>query len=374
VDERDYYEILGVSRDADVAEIKKAYRRLAVRYHPDRCDEPDAAERFKECTQAYSVLSDPERRRRYDLGGHAAVDGRGGFDPGAFSDFGDLFGAFRDIFGMDFGGFGGDARRARAQRGNDLLYELSLTLEEAAIGCSRELSIPRLDACSDCGGSGAARGSGKKACPECRGRGQVVFRQGFFAMSRPCPACRGEGQVVERPCATCRGAGRVEVERKLKVRVPAGIATGQRIRLQGEGEAGEHGGPPGDLHVAIAVAEHPLFAREGADLHLVLPVSFPQATLGAEVEVPTLEGPAPLDVPAGTQSGDVLRLAGKGVRRLGGGGHGDLLVHVQVRTPRRLSARQAKLLRQYAESIEESYEPGGDEKSFLDKVKDIFAS
>jgi molecular chaperone DnaJ len=374
VHERDYYEVLGVSRDADGAEVKRAYRRLAVRYHPDRCDEADAAERFKECTQAYSVLSDPERRRRYDVGGHAAVEGRGGFDPGAFSDFGDLFGAFRDIFGMDFGGFGGGPRRSRAQRGNDLLYELSLTLEEAAQGCARELVIPRLDACPDCHGTGAARGSGKTTCSDCGGRGQVVFRQGFFAVSRPCPACRGEGQVVEVPCGGCRGAGRVEVERKLKVRVPAGIATGQRIRLQGEGEAGEQGGPPGDLHVAVSVREHELFARDGADLHLALPVSFPQAALGDRVEVPSIDGPVPLEIPAGTQSGDVLRLAGKGLRRLGASGHGDLLLHVQVRTPRRLTARQARLLRQYAGSVAESYEPGGAEKSLLDKVKDIFAS
>lgn len=373
VDKRDLYEVLGVPRDADAAALKKAYRRLAVRYHPDRCDEPDAEVRFREATDAYSILCDPEKRRRYDLGGHAAVEGRGGFDPSQFSDFGDLFGAFREMFGMDFGDAGGGRSSPRPTRGSDLLYELGIEFEEAALGTRKDLEIPRLDTCSDCQGSGAAPGTGRTTCPDCLGRGQIVMRQGFFAMSRPCSRCRTTGDVVETPCDECGGAGRVEVRRRLKVRIPAGIAGGQRIRLAGEGEAGEHGGPPGDLYVAVSVAEHDILHREGADLHVTLRVGFAQVALGTEVEVPLLgDDSVEVEVPAGTESGEVLRLKGHGVRKLGASGHGDLFVHVQVKTPRHLTAKQKKLLREYAASVDEGYEIGED-KSFLERVKELFA-
>lgn len=369
---RDYYEVLGVSRDATDAELKTAYRRLAVRHHPDRSDEADAEERFKEATEAYGVLSDPASRARYDAGGHAAVGGAGGgFDPTAFSDFGDLFGAFRDIFGMDFGGFGGGGRGVRPTRGADLLDELAISFEDAALGTTCELAVARLDACTDCAGSGAETGTSRTACQACGGRGQLVHRQGFFAVSRPCPRCRGRGSVVESPCQACRGEGRVQVERTLRVRVPAGIDDGQRIRLAGEGEAGEHGGPPGDLYVEVRVQPHDVFVREGVDLHLSLPLSFPQVALGTTVSLPTLEGELELDVPAGTEAGDVLRVKGRGVPRVGRSGRGDLLVHVRVRTPRSLSKAQRKLLREYADATDESYSVG-EEKSFLDRVKDMF--
>jgi molecular chaperone DnaJ len=370
VDKRDYYEVLGVGPDADAAALKRAYRQLALKYHPDRnSEDPQADALFKEATEAYGVLSDPEKRHRYDRGGHAAVDGRGvGFDPSAFADFGDLFSAFNSIFGVDFGG----SRRPRATRGDDLLHELTVSFEDAARGAEREVRVPRHDECETCAGSGAEKGSGWRPCGQCGGRGQVILRQGFISLTQPCGRCRGRGSVLEKPCATCAGGGRVRSERVLKVRIPGGIADGQRIRLTGEGDAGALGGGPGDLYLLVNVQEHPIFRREGFDLHLTLPLAFPQAALGATVEVPTLDGPAPVDVAAGTESGDVVRLKGRGVRKLSQQGCGDLLVHVWVRTPKRLSAKQQKLLRQYAETLDERYDVAG-EKGLLERMKNIFA-
>jgi molecular chaperone DnaJ len=364
--QRDYYEVLGVARDVDAVTLKKTYRKLAVEYHPDRNPDAEASARFKEATEAYSVLSDPEKRARYDVGGHAAVAGRG-FDPNAFTDFGDLFGVFRDLFGADFGG-----RRSRAQRGDDLLYELVLSFEDAALGIEKELRVPRMGSCETCSGSGAEEGTGRKPCLECAGAGQVVFRQGFFSMARTCGRCSGQGSLLESPCKTCRGAGKLPVERKLKIRVPPGIDDGQRIRVQSEGEPGSLGGPAGDLYVQVRVEEHAYFWRDGFELHLQLPLSFPQVALGTSVEVPTLDGPTSLDIPAGTEAGEVLRLKGKGIRRLGSSGRGDLHVHVRVRTPKRLSDKQKKLLETYRAAVDEKYEVGEDKASLLDRVKDIF--
>ena len=368
---RDYYEVLSVTRDADGAVLKKAYRRLAMQYHPDRNPDAGAAEKFKEATEAYGVLSDPDKRRLYDIGGHAAVDGGGGagFD-GGFTDLGDLFGGvLRDLFS---GGdpFGGARRRSGPRRGEDLLFPLALSFEEAALGCGKELVVPNVAECEGCKGSGATPGTGSKTCSDCGGHGQIVVRQGFFAMSRTCGRCRGTGQALESPCDACRGEGRVPQDRTLKIRVPAGISEGQRIRVQGEGAPGEKGGPPGDLYVQVAVEAHEHFWREGFDLHVQLSITFPQAALGAHLEVPTLHEPVKLDIPAGAETGQVLRQRGKGIKRLGGSGHGDLVAHVRVRTPKDLTSEQEALLRKYAESTEDG-ELG--ERSIFDRVKDIFS-
>jgi len=366
VTRRDYYEVLGVERDASQAALKKAYRRLAMDLHPDRNDDPQATAQFKEATEAYGVLSDPDKRRLYDVGGHDALDG-GGFDPSSFSDFGDLFGGvLRDLFNAD-------PRFARRgpRRGEDLLLELPLAFEEACLGVEKELNVPRVGECGECAGSGARAGTGRRPCTDCGGSGQIVLRQGFFAMSRTCGRCRGVGTTLESPCPNCRGEGRVPVEKQIRIKVPAGISEGQRIRVTGEGESGQRGGPPGDLYVEARVAPHEMFWREGFDLHVPLPLSFPQVALGAKVDVPTLQGDAPLEIPAGTEAGDVLRVRGKGVKKLSTSGHGDLLVHVRVRTPRRLNESQRDLLRRYAESVDEHYEVQ-EERSLLDRVKDIF--
>ncbi|MEM7246149.1 MAG: molecular chaperone DnaJ [Acidobacteriota bacterium] len=366
---RDLYEVLGVDRSADAATLKKAYRDLARKYHPDRSDAPDAEERFKEATEAYGVLSDEQKRARYDSGGFDAVDGRG-FDPSSFSDFGDLFSVFSQVFGGDFGG---GARGSRRRRGSDLLLRISLTLEQAVFGTEREIEVPRHEACADCDGSGATPGTGRRTCLECAGQGRVIVQQGFFSLGRPCGRCAGQGSILEDPCAECDGAGLVQVERKLKIKVPAGVDHGQQIRLSGEGEAGALGGPPGDLYVELSVESHPVYRREGEHLHLVLPVSFPQVALGATVTVPLLgdDEDEELDIPAGTQTGESFRLRGLGVPRLQSRGRGDLVVHVRVRTPRKLSSEQGRLLEAYAEAVEESY-PVEEEKGFFDKVRDIF--
>ncbi len=371
---RDHYEVLGVARDADPATLKKAYRRLAMQYHPDRNADPSAEAQFKEATEAYGVLSDPHKRRLYDAGGHAAVDGSGGpaFDPEAFADFSDLFGGvLRDLFGGGGGNpFFGARRRTGPSRGQDLLYELVLSFEEAALGCERDLDLPGHLACDDCGASGAKPGTGDRACGDCGGQGQIVVRQGFFAMSRTCGRCRGTGRVLEAPCATCSGAGRVARERRLRVKVPAGISEGQRIRLHGEGEPGERGGPAGDLYVQVHVEPHEHFWRDGFDLHVQLAIAFPQAALGARLEVPTLQGEVELDVPAGAETGETLRVRGKGVQRIGSSGRGDLIVHLRVRTPKRLTSEQEAALRAYAESMDQASDLG--ERSLFDRVKDIF--
>ncbi|HEU4593648.1 MAG TPA: molecular chaperone DnaJ [Pyrinomonadaceae bacterium] len=371
---RDYYEILGLSRGATEADIKSAYRKLAVRYHPDKNPGDHAAEeRFKEAAEAYTVLSDAEQRARYDRFGHAGVSssaGAAGWGAAGFGGIedilGDLFG-FGDVFGGRGGG-GAGGRRSAAQRGADLRYDLEMTLEEAAAGMTAQLRIPRLEACEACQGSGAAPGTQPETCPTCSGAGQVRYQQGFFSVARTCGNCRGTGRVIKTPCETCRGAGRVERERSMEVKIPSGVETGSRLRLAGEGEAGAQGGPAGDLYVVIHVKEHEQFERQGNNLYASVPVTFAQAALGSEVIVQTLGGQETLKIPAGTQTGTVFRLKGNGMPVLGGRGRGDMFVSVTVVTPTTLTREQRKLLEQLAEIEEQDL---GD-KGLMDKVRDIF--
>jgi molecular chaperone DnaJ len=363
---RDYYEVLGVSRDTSAQDIKSAYRKLALKLHPDRNPgDPEAEEKFKEAAEAYSVLSDADKRQRYDAYGHAGLGGAsgfgGGFDPTVFADFSDILG--------DFFGFG---RRTRGpRRGADLRYDLELSFEEAAFGTETELQIPRTDACGDCGGTGAAPGTKPTSCPACGGAGQVTFQQGFFSVARTCGKCRGTGKVVESVCKRCRGEGAVAATRKLQIKVPAGVDTGSQLRIAGEGEGGTLGGPSGDLYVVLRVHEHAFFKREGANLFCEVPVNVAQAALGATLEVPTLEGgKTKVQVPEGTQSGTLLRVRGQGVPQLGSRGRGDLHVIVRVVVPARLSADQRKLMEQLAKTL-----PVPDlkqkERTFLDRLKDV---
>jgi molecular chaperone DnaJ len=332
---RDYYDVLGVSADAGEAEIKKAFRALAMQYHPDKNQgNKDTEEKFKEINEAYAVLSDPDKRAHYDRFGTAPGAGGGsGFDAG----FGSLF---EDIFEGFFAGGGRARTRSRAARGEDLQYELKITLEEAASGVDTKLQIPRAEPCEACGASGVEPGSRREPCPTCHGRGEVRLSQGLFTVSRPCPRCGGQGQIVTNPCKTCHGEGRVRRERLLQVKIPAGIEDGMQMRLGGEGGAGARGGPPGDLYVVVRVQEHPVFVRRAADLVAELRLTFAQLALGAEVEVPILGGTAPLKVPAGTQPSEVLRLRGKGLPRLRGRGHGDACYEVRLEIPQKLTARQ----------------------------------
>ncbi len=369
---RDYYEILGVSRDADINEIKRAYRKLAMKYHPDRNkDDAEAAEKFREVTEAYEVLSDEEKRKRYDQYGHAGVDdqmqdfwSRGGFQEShAFRDFGDVFG---DIFG-DIFGFGGAGGGARSGRGADLRYQLELSLEDAARGREVELEIPKQMTCDTCHGSGARPGTSPVPCRTCGGHGQVQMQQGFFAIRRTCPECHGQGVRIESPCVACGGAGRVRRSKKLKVRIPPGVYDGAQVRVAGEGEAGVQGGPPGDLYIVVRLKKHPIFERDGADLYCDMPITFPQAALGAEVEAPTLEGRVKIRIPAGTQGGKVFRVRGKGVPDIRENRTGDLYVRVRIAVPKRLSKRQEELLREFAAETGDEVYP--ERASFLDKVK-----
>jgi molecular chaperone DnaJ len=382
VSKRDYYEVLGIDRGASEADLKKAYRKLALEFHPDRNpDDAVAEERFKEVSEAYSVLSDAEKRARYDRFGHAGVAGPSGAPGADFGDLGnftDLFSdLFGDIFGGGMGGRGG-SRRGRGQRGADLRYNLEIDLDEVLEGCEPTLKIPRMKRCETCSGSGAAEGSKPSRCGRCEGTGQLVFQQGFFRVNRPCDACGGAGEVVTNPCGDCRGAGRVEGQQTISVRVPAGVEDGARLRLTGEGEAGIAGGPAGDLYVVILVREHPLFDREGRDLKIEVPVPFVQAALGAEIEVPTLDGKVKLQIPEGTQSGRVLRLRGKGVPPLQprldpeqlARMRGDLYVQVFVEVPTKLNARQRELLEEFAEQSGTEVSPAT--KGFLDKLRDFF--
>jgi len=373
---RDYYEVLGVAKNASEAEIKKAFKRMAMKYHPDRNpDDAEAELKFKEAREAYDVLCDARKRAAYDQFGHAGVEGAGGMGggPGGFgagASFSDIFG---DVFGDIFGGAAGARGGARVFRGADLRYDLELSLEEAVRGTTVKVRIPTMVACEVCEGSGAKPGTSATTCQTCGGHGQVRMQQGFFSLQQTCPTCRGTGQVVSDPCTNCRGHGRVQEHKTLSVRVPAGVDTGDRIRLAGEGEAGENGGPPGDLYVQIDVRTHPIFNRDGNDLHCDVPISFVTAALGGELEVPTLEGRVKLKVPPETQSGKLFRLRGKGVRSVRGGTVGDLLCRVTVETPVNLTARQKELLGEFEQTLEDA----GDKHSpratsWWDGVKKFF--
>ena len=379
---RDYYEILSVARSAGDNDIKSAYRKLAMQYHPDRNPGDKAAEeKFKEAAEAYAVLADAEKRSAYDRFGHAGVRsaaGAGaGFDPTIFAGFEDILGGLGDIFG--FGDrFGGGQRRGGPQRGADLRYDLEISFEESARGAETAIQIPRQEHCNTCGGSGAAPGSSPIVCSQCRGQGQARFQQGFFTVARTCPQCRGTGRMITKPCPTCRGAGRVAHERKITVKIPAGIATGQQLRLQGEGEAGSAGGPPGSLFVVVHVQEHEFFRRDGLNLFCEIPVNFTTLSLGGEIRVPTLDGSESVKVPEGTQTGTTLRLRGKGMPDVNSRGKGDLFATVQGQTPKRLTKEQRHLLEQLAKALpKEKFEPRAredqpDERNLFDRVKDMF--
>ena len=374
---RDYYEVLSVSRDATEAQLKSAYRKLALKYHPDKNPgNPEAEERFKEAAEAYAVLCDPQKRAAYDRYGHAGVSGvgAGGFDPNAFAGFEDIFGSLGDLFG--FGDmFGGRRRRGGPQRGSDLRYDLEISFEESYAGTETTIQIPREETCETCKGSGAAAGSAPEVCSQCRGAGQLRFQQGFLTVARPCPTCHGTGKVIARPCQACRGAGRVGRERKITAKIPAGIATGQRLRLYGEGEHGTAGGPAGDLYVVVHVQEHAFFHREGDDLYCEMPIAFPTLALGGDVRVPLVNGEDTIKVAAGTQPNTRFKLRGKGMPNVSGRGHGDLYVVARVAVPKRLTKEQRRLLEELAATMPaEAVDADGDgaDKPFFEKVKDIF--
>lgn len=373
---RDYYKVLDVAKNASEADIKKAYRRLAMKYHPDRNPgDKEAEEQFKEAKEAYEVLTDAQKRAIYDQHGHDGIDAArqgGGGGAGGFggADFGDIFG---EVFGDIFGGGRRDGR-SQVFRGADLRYELELELPQAVFGHTTEIEIPRLMECETCSGSGAAKGHSPVTCEQCRGTGQMRISQGFFQLQQPCNRCRGSGRIVKNPCDTCLGQGRVRRTRKLSVKVPAGVSTGDRIRLGGEGEAGRNGGPPGDLYIEMNVKPHPIFERDGDDLSCEVPVSFATAVLGGSVKVPTLEGEVSLKVPAETQSGRVFRLRDKGVKPVRGGDRGDLFCRVVVETPVNLSSEQRELLRKFDESLRSDgrgHTPR--EEGFFEGVKRFFS-
>jgi molecular chaperone DnaJ len=380
VSKRDYYEVLGVEREATDQQIKSAYRKLALKHHPDRNPGDRAAEeRFKEAAEAYAILADRETRTLYERfgppGGAGAGAGAGGFDPTIFADFSDIFAGLGETFG--FGDiFGARRRRGGPQRGSDLRYDLEITFDESAKGAETTIQIPREETCETCSGSGAAAGTSPETCAQCRGTGQLRYQQGFLTVARPCANCRGTGKTIAKPCATCRGAGRVARDRKLTVKIPPGIATGQRLRLHSEGEHGSAGGPPGDLYVVVHVHEHPFFNREGDDLYYELPIGFPTLALGGSIKVPTLNGREELHVPAGTQPGARFRLRGKGMPNVSGRGHGDLHVIASVAVPKKLTKDQKHLIEELAKALPTQEvdvdRPDNGEKPFFERVKDIF--
>ncbi len=364
---RDFYEVLGVPRTCSLEDLKKAYRKLALEYHPDRNPgSKEAEDRFKEVNEAYSVLSDPQRREQYDMFGHAAPSGQG-FE--GFGGFG--FGGVEDIlndflgFGSVFGGF-----RSRSRRGADLRYNLSVTFEEAVFGTDKEIVVPRTASCGECSGTGAKKGTRPERCGACNGRGQVTVQQGFFSLSRTCGRCRGSGEVIKEHCPVCAGSGIVQEKRPLKIKVPPGVDNETRLKLRGEGEAGRGGGPAGDLYVVVSVEEHPFFTRKGADLFCEVPITFSQAALGGEIEVPTLSGRKKVNVPAGTQSGHDFVLRGEGITIINSHRRGNLVVRVLIDVPKKLTKRQKELLAEYQQICEES--PGSASRTFFEKVKEIF--
>jgi molecular chaperone DnaJ len=371
---RDYYEVLGVERTVEIDEIKKAYRRLAIKYHPDKNPGDKAAEeKFKELGEAYEALIDPQKRAAYDQYGHAAFDprmraGRGGgfHDPADI--FREVFGGGGSIFDELFGG--GRHDPTQPQRGSDLRYDMEITFEEAANGCEREITVSKLEKCEVCHGTGAESGSKSKTCPTCGGRGQVISSRGIFSIAQTCPRCEGAGRVIEKPCGNCQGSGRREHSSKITIRIPPGVDNGSRLRSSGNGEAGLRGGPSGDLYVVLHVKPHEIFQREGDDLLCEVPISFVQATLGSEVEVPTLSGKAQIKVPAGTQPGTTFRLKGKGVKNVQGFGAGDLHVRVTVEVPSHLNSAQKAKLQEFAASCDERVTPMT--KSFFEKAKKLF--
>jgi molecular chaperone DnaJ len=374
--QRDYYEVLGVTRTASVDEIKSAYRKAALKWHPDRNPEnkSEAEVKFRECTEAYSVLSDAQKRQIYDTYGHAGLPSAGigqGFDNTVFQDFHDIFG---DFFGFEdlFGGGGSRRGRSRAQRGADLRYDMSLTFEEASAGVTTKIKLPRQEYCEACNGTGGKKGTGVQTCHTCGGRGQLAYQQGFFTVTRTCPACQGAGQIVKERCPECRGQGRLEREKTIELRIPPGVDTGTRLRVAGEGEPGPNGGPPGDLYVVLEVKEHPFFERRGADLYCTIPISIAQAALGTELQLPGLNGEEKLNIPEGTQSGAVFRLKGRGLADPRGGGKGDLYYHVRVLTPTKLTRDQRKMIEQLSATLKVENKPADRNSSIFDKVKDIF--
>jgi molecular chaperone DnaJ len=373
VGKADYYEVLGVARDANDQDLKSAYRKQALKYHPDRNPGDHAAEeKFKQVSEAYQVLCDPDKRAAYDRFGHAGL-GASGFGSNPFAggvDIGDIFGdLFGEMFGVGGAGQGG-GRTARQQRGDDLRFDLAIEFEDAVFGVEKEIRIRRLERCATCNGSGSASGRGPSVCSHCHGRGQFRYQQGFFSVARTCNVCGGSGQVIGDPCLTCRGEGRAAAEVKLHVKVPKGVEEGTQIRYSGEGDSGRGNGLKGDLYVVLSIRKHEFYERQGYDLYCVIPISFPQAALGAEFEIPGMDGPVPVKIPEGIQSGKELRIRGRGVPHLNERGQGDLVVRVVVQTPRKLTKSQRELVARLGESMSVDNKPSA--PSLLDRVKDLF--
>jgi molecular chaperone DnaJ len=369
VSKADYYEVLGVTRDCSDGELKTAYRKLAMKFHPDRNPgDATAEERFKEASEAYGVLSDADKRAAYDRYGHASTGA--GFGAGPFADATDLGDIFGDLFGEMFGG-GQRRSNSRVQRGEDLRYDITIEFEDAVFGKETEIKVRRRENCATCQGVGTTSGRGPTVCPQCQGRGQLRYQQGFFSVARACGNCGGSGTVITDPCATCRGETRVMRELKMNVKIPPGVEDGTRIRYSGEGEAGRFGGPRGDLYVVLTVRPHDFFERDGFDLHCVVPISFPQAALGAEIEIPSLDGEVTLRVPEGTQNGKEFRIRSEGVPHLNESGRGDLIVEVLIQTPKKLSRTQRELVRQLADTMAVENKPAS--RSMLNKMKDLFS-